>query len=214
MAHLAQSPSFILHQVTCQFATGATLFGPLNLSLEPSLCALVGRNGSGKTRLLRLLAGLDEPANGHIERTGTQVYVAQQQDILPHTTLAELLGYEAIFAARARVDSGEYQPDDLETLDGFWDLAERLSEAFARARLPPLIRINLPLNSAVASVSARCCAGRLRRKRIICCWTNPLTTWTGKAGHGSTTSLPVIRAVYWWPPMTVSCWRRCRVFLN
>ena len=137
MAHLAQSPSFILHQVTCQFATGDILFGPMNLSLESSLCALVGRNGSGKTRLLRLLAGLDEPANGHIERTGTQVYVAQQQDILPHTTLAELLGYEAIFAARARVDSGEYQPDDLETLDGFWDLAERLSEAFARARLPP-----------------------------------------------------------------------------
>ena len=107
------------------------------IGLQAREWALVGRNGSGKTRLLRLLAGLDEPANGHIERTGTQVYVAQQQDILPHTTLAELLGYEAIFAARARVDSGEYQPDDLETLDGFWDLAERLSEAFARARLPP-----------------------------------------------------------------------------
>ncbi|NIH41528.1 ABC-F family ATP-binding cassette domain-containing protein [Enterobacter asburiae] len=137
MAHFAQSPSFILHQVTCQFATGDTLFGPLNLSLESSLCALVGRNGSGKTRLLRLLAGLDEPASGHIERTGTHVYVAQQQDILPHTTLAELLGFEAIFAARARIDSGDYQPDDLETLDGLWDLAERLGEAFTRAKLPP-----------------------------------------------------------------------------
>lgn len=137
MAHFAQSPSFILHQVTCQFATGDTLFGPLSFSLEPSLCALVGRNGSGKTRLLRLLAGLDEPASGHIERTGTHVYVAQQQDILPHTTLAELLGYKAIFAARARIDSGDYQPDDLELLDGFWDLAERLGEAFARAKLPP-----------------------------------------------------------------------------
>jgi ATPase subunit of ABC transporter with duplicated ATPase domains len=85
---------------------GDTLFGPLNLSLEPSLCALVGRNGSGKTRLLRLLAGLDEPANGHIERTGTQVYVAQQQDILPHTTLAELLGYEAS-SRRERVSTAE-----------------------------------------------------------------------------------------------------------
>ena len=112
-------------------------FWSAEFSLEPSLCALVGRNGSGKTRLLRLLAGLDEPASGHIERTGTHVYVAQQQDILPHTTLAELLGYEAIFAARARIDSGDYQPDDLEMLDGFWDLAERLGEAFARAKLPP-----------------------------------------------------------------------------
>lgn len=61
MAHCAQSPSFLLHQVTCQFATGLTLFGPLTLSLEPSLCGLVGLNGCGKTSLLRLLAGHDTP---------------------------------------------------------------------------------------------------------------------------------------------------------
>lgn len=137
MAHFAQSPSFILHQVTCQFPTGDTLFGPLNLTLEPALCALVGRNGSGKTRLLRLLAGLDEPASGHIERFGSHAWVAQQHVISPQTTLAELLGYDAIFAARKRIDSGNYQPDDLDTLDGRWDVAERLSEAFINANLPP-----------------------------------------------------------------------------
>ncbi|HEP0935970.1 TPA: ABC-F family ATP-binding cassette domain-containing protein [Enterobacter roggenkampii] len=137
MAHFAQSPSFILHQVTCQFPTGDTLFGPLNLTLEPSLCALVGRNGSGKTRLLRLLAGLDEPATGHIERFGSHAWVAQQHVISSQTTLAELLGYDAIFTARKRIDSGDYQPDDLTLLDGHWDIAERLSEAFINATLPP-----------------------------------------------------------------------------
>lgn len=116
---------------------GRYSFGPLNLSLETSLCALVGRNGSGKTRLLRMLAGLDEPASGHIERFASHVYVAQQQDISPQTTLAELLGYDAIFAARKRIDRGDYQPDDLEMLDGYWDLAERLNEAFLQAKLPP-----------------------------------------------------------------------------
>lgn len=136
MAHFAQSPSFILHQVTCQFPTDDTLFGPLNLTLEPSLCALVGRNGSGKTRLLRLLAGLDEPATGHIERFGSHAWVAQQHVISPQTTLAELLGYDAIFTARKRIDSGNYLPDDLELLDGHWDVAERLSEAFSNAQLP------------------------------------------------------------------------------
>ena len=137
MAHFAQSPSFILHQVTCQFPTGDTLFGPLSLTLEPSLCALVGRNGSGKTRLLRLLAGLDEPATGHIERFGSHAWVAQQHVISSQTTLAELLGYDAIFTARKRIDSGDYQPDDLALLDGHWDIAERLSEAFISATLPP-----------------------------------------------------------------------------
>lgn len=144
MAHFcAQSPSFILHQVTCQFATGDTLFGPLNLALEPSLCALVGRNGSGKTRLLRLLAGLDSPTSGHIERRGSHFYVAQQHDISAQTTLAELLGYDDIFAARRRIDSGDYQPDDLERLDGYWDLAERLTAAFLTANLPPFDPENL-----------------------------------------------------------------------
>ncbi|EKI0254436.1 ABC-F family ATP-binding cassette domain-containing protein [Enterobacter asburiae] len=137
MAHFAQSPSFILHQVTCQFPTGDILFGPLNLTLEPTLCALVGRNGSGKTRLLRLLAGLEQPAAGHIESFGSHFYVAQQHAISPQTTVAELLGYDAIFAARKRIDSGDYQPDDLDTLDGHWDVAERLSEAFINAQLPP-----------------------------------------------------------------------------
>ncbi len=48
MAHCARSPSFLLHQVTCQLATGDTLFGPLNLSLEGTLCGLVGAMASVK----------------------------------------------------------------------------------------------------------------------------------------------------------------------
>lgn len=139
MAHCAQSPAFLLHQVTCQFATGLTLFGPLNLSLDPSLCGLVGRNGCGKTSLLRLLAGLEVPAFGHVERAGSLAYVAQQHKILSTTTLAELLGYQAIFAARQRVESGDYQLEDLELLEGAWDLQERLVAAFAEARLPAFV---------------------------------------------------------------------------
>lgn len=137
MAHCAQSPSFILHQLTCQFATGDTLFGPLTLTLETELCGLVGRNGSGKTCLLRLLAGLDAPAHGHIERFGSLAYVAQQQTVTPETTMAELLGYDALFAARKRIEQGDYQADDIERMDGFWDLQERLDAAFADASLPP-----------------------------------------------------------------------------
>lgn len=139
MAQCAQSPLFILHQVTCQFATGVTLFGPISLSLEPALCGLVGRNGCGKTRLLRLLAGVDHPACGHIERFGSVAYVAQQHVIYPSTTLAELLGYDAVFAARRRIESGDYLPEDLERMEGCWDLEERLKAAFLDAGLLPFI---------------------------------------------------------------------------
>lgn len=136
MAHCAQSPSFILHQVTCQFATGEMLFGPLNIALESSLCGLVGRNGVGKTRLLRLLAGIDSPSGGHIERGTSLAYVAQQPAITSRTSLAALLGYEPIFSALRRLECGEGLPDDVDSLEGFWDLRDRLSTAFEDADLP------------------------------------------------------------------------------
>lgn len=135
MAHCAQSPSFILHQVTCQFPTGDTLFGPLNLSLDKSLCALVGRNGVGKTRLLRLLAGGDSPSTGHIECLTSYAYVAQQHAISSETTLVELLGYALIYAALQRLEEGNALAEDIEALDGFWDLPARLSSAFQDAGL-------------------------------------------------------------------------------
>lgn len=135
MAHCARSPSFLLHQVICQLATGDTLFSPLNLSLEGTLCGLVGRNGVGKTRLLRLLAGLDSPSSGHIERVASVSYVAQQHVMFPDTTLAEWLGVEFVFSALARLERGEGRADDLERLDGFWDLPERLNAGFQAAGL-------------------------------------------------------------------------------
>lgn len=135
MAHCAQSPSFILHQVTCQFATGDTLFGPLNISLGRSHCGLVGRNGVGKSRLLRLLAGVDEPSSGHIECFASRAYVAQQHAASAETTLAELLGYGAVFAALQRLEQGQPYDDDIESLDGFWDLPDRLRIAFQDAGL-------------------------------------------------------------------------------
>ena len=137
MAHCAHIPAFVLHQVTCQFATGQTLFGPLNVSLEPSLCGLVGRNGVGKTRLLRLLAGLDSPAGGHIERAAAVAWVAQQPTLTPATTLAALLGYAPVFDALFRLEQGNGLADDFELLDGHWDLTDRLSLAFREADLPP-----------------------------------------------------------------------------
>lgn len=137
MAHCAHIPAFVLHQVTCQFATGQTLFGPLNVSLEPSLCGLVGRNGVGKSRLLRLLAGLDSPAGGHIERAASIAWVAQQPTLTPETTLATLLGYVPVFDALYRLEQGHGLADDFELLDGHWDLPDRLSLAFRDAGLPP-----------------------------------------------------------------------------
>ncbi|MBH2535900.1 ABC-F family ATP-binding cassette domain-containing protein [Serratia marcescens] len=136
MAHFAQSPYFVLHQLTCQFADGETLFGPLDLAFDRQRCGLVGRNGVGKTQLLRLIAGLDRPGNGHVESHAAVAYVAQQPEIAADTTLAQLLGYGEAFAALARLEQGRPLADDIDRLEGRWDLHDRLQNAFAAAGLP------------------------------------------------------------------------------
>nr|SAY45134.1 ABC transporter ATP-binding protein uup [Serratia marcescens] len=136
MAHFAQSPYFVLHQLTCQFADGETLFGPLDLAFDRQRCGLVGRNGVGKTQLLRLIAGRDRPGNGHVESHAALAYVAQQPEIAADTTLAQLLGYGEVFAALARLEQGQPLADDIDRLEGRWDLNDRLQNAFVTAGLP------------------------------------------------------------------------------
>lgn len=47
------------------------LFNDLQIAIEPSQCWYIeGANGAGKTSLLRILAGLSHPTEGHIEWRG------------------------------------------------------------------------------------------------------------------------------------------------
>ena len=132
MAHFAQSPYFVLHQLTCQFADGETLFGPLDLAFDRSRCGPVGRNGVGKTQLLRLIAGRDRPGIGHVESHAVLAYVAQQPESAVNTTLAQLLGYgESSPRWRASSWGGRWR-----TTSNVWKGAG-ISTIACKAPLPP-----------------------------------------------------------------------------
>ena len=46
------------------------LFGPLNLDIRESRLGIMGRNGAGKSTMLRLLAGLERPTGGSVSVHG------------------------------------------------------------------------------------------------------------------------------------------------
>lgn len=52
---------------------GRTVFAGLDLDLGPGVYALTGRNGTGKSTLLRLLAGAEAPAAGAVEIAGNDL---------------------------------------------------------------------------------------------------------------------------------------------
>ena len=68
-----QFPALQVRGVACRRG-GATLFAPLNFELNAGELLFVrGRNGQGKTTLLRAICGLTEPASGDIRFHGDSI---------------------------------------------------------------------------------------------------------------------------------------------
>ena len=69
--------SIILRDISVQMRTGETYF-------------LIGASGSGKTTILRLIAGLETPTSGQIETNGARIsYAFQEPRLFPHLTVLE-----------------------------------------------------------------------------------------------------------------------------
>jgi ATPase subunit of ABC transporter with duplicated ATPase domains len=104
------------------------VFENLSLELHPGeRVALLGRNGSGKTSLLRALAALDQPDAGEVVLHGTVAYLAQRGD-LETGKLRDAVLPEALLRLKAELETAQLalaEPSD-ENLERF----SRAEEAF------------------------------------------------------------------------------------
>lgn len=105
---------------------------------------LIGRNGTGKSSLLRVLGGLEPLDDGRLQlQAGTRVaYVAQEPALTAQSTVAEAvaLGLEDVRSLIERYTHGEGDLDALqaqiEAQDG-WNWAQRVDETLQRLQLAP-----------------------------------------------------------------------------
>ena len=63
--------SVSLHQLSYSTPDNQPLFTYLELTFGPGRTGLIGRNGTGKSTLLRIIAGELQPAGGSVTRNGT-----------------------------------------------------------------------------------------------------------------------------------------------
>ncbi|HEY1752350.1 MAG TPA: ATP-binding cassette domain-containing protein, partial [Caulobacteraceae bacterium] len=112
---------------------GRVLFERLTLSLGRERTGLVGRNGVGKTTLVRLILGEAEPAAGAVAVAGRVAALRQQLSPPPGATLADLLGVAAPLAALARLEAGQGGEADFAAAD--WTLSQRTLAALAEMGL-------------------------------------------------------------------------------
>ena len=79
-----------------------SLFAGLDLPVHAGeVVWLRGRNGQGKTTLLRLLAGLSSPAHGHIERSCGLLYLAHHNALKDDLSVIESLRFLASLHGQA-----------------------------------------------------------------------------------------------------------------
>ncbi|HEX5683465.1 MAG TPA: ATP-binding cassette domain-containing protein [Ideonella sp.] len=105
---------------------------------------LIGRNGTGKSSLLKILAGLERPDDGNLQlQSGVRVIYVPQEPVFDHAstvfdTVAE--GVAEARELRARFEAHEPHEDldalqtRLEALDG-WTWEQRVDETLQRLRL-------------------------------------------------------------------------------
>jgi len=112
---------------------GRVLFEHLTLAFGREKTGLVGRNGVGKTTLLRLMRGELAAAAGAVIVAGRIAILRQQLRPLPRASVADLLGVAEPLARLARIEAGEAGQGDLEAAD--WGLPQRIDEALGEMGL-------------------------------------------------------------------------------
>ncbi|WP_273688517.1 ABC-F family ATP-binding cassette domain-containing protein [Ketogulonicigenium vulgare] len=112
---------------------GQALFDNLNLQFGAHRTGLVGRNGTGKTTLLRLIAGEIAPKSGQIHGPRTIGYLRQEVAENPNQTIADLFGARDMLARLDRAAAGLATLEDLTEID--WTQEDRLADALAKAGL-------------------------------------------------------------------------------
>lgn len=149
-----------------------TLFAELDLVVAPGdVIGLVGVNGAGKSSLLRLLAGLDQPEEGELRLsppTATVGHLPQEPDRRPGETVREFLARRTgVAEAQATMDTatqalvdGAPGADDAysESLErwlalGGADLDERAEEIAADLGLT--VGLDLPMTALSGGQAAR-----------------------------------------------------------
>lgn len=119
--------------LSCSTPDGRRLFTDLDLSFEAGRTGLVGRNGVGKSTLLRIIGGSLKPRSGAVSVSGTVGVLHQTVQLGRDEIIADLFGVRQGLAVLMRAAAGEASAEDLSEAD--WTLETRLEAALASVKL-------------------------------------------------------------------------------
>ena len=146
------SKSIVLSDLSWSTPDGRPLLSHLDLSFGAERTGLVGRNGVGKTTLIRLVSGELQPQSGSISFDGRLGILRQNVQVHAEETVADLFGVTEAIAVLKRAEAGEATNDELASAD--WTLEARTAAALDRIGLD--VMLETPLVTLSGGQRTRC----------------------------------------------------------
>lgn len=122
---LPPSASLTCSALSFQWPDGTPVFDGLSLGVGRGRNGLVGANGTGKSTLLRLLAGELRPSAGSVTVGGSLAYLPQNITLDTALRVDQALGIAERRAAVRAIESGDVREEHFETVGEDWDVEER-----------------------------------------------------------------------------------------
>lgn len=140
---------FFLQGVAYAHPNRDVLFADINISIHKhDKVALIGNNGTGKSTLLKILAGILAPSEGTVKSDSKPYYIPQIFGQFNDLTVAQALGIENKLWALNQILSGNVTDHNLTLLNDDWGIEERCKEAFSHWQLD-----EFPLNQKMETLS-------------------------------------------------------------
>ncbi|MCX5043014.1 ATP-binding cassette domain-containing protein [Aldersonia sp. NBC_00410] len=145
--------TIILSDLSFAWPDGTPVFGGLDAVFPSGHTGLVGLNGTGKSTLLRLIAGELRPARGSVTVPGRLAYLPQDVTIRTDTAVDVVLGIADKRTALHRIESGAGIDADFELVGNDWDIEERAVALLGSLGLGHLVDGTDGLDRTVATMS-------------------------------------------------------------
>jgi len=168
---MTQPSAVVCTDLSFSWPDGTPVLDGLSVTFPAGRTGLVGRNGDGKSTLLRLIAGELRPSAGRVVAAGPIAYLPQQLPAGPAgASVADLLGVARQRAALAAITAGDADPRHFAAIGDDWDAEERALDALRRLGLPagdPGL-LDRPLETLSGGEAVLCgVAGLLLRRAAI-----------------------------------------------
>ncbi|MDR2449087.1 MAG: ATP-binding cassette domain-containing protein [Prevotellaceae bacterium] len=138
--------SIIISDLSYRHPNRDFLFEHLNFAVaKQRKVAIVGDNGTGKTTLLKLMAGELQPTGGSVASASRPYYIPQHTGTL-NKSVAEALNVSDKLAALNAIVGGSVSPLDYDTLADDWTITARCRKALAHWRLSH-VALNTPADN-------------------------------------------------------------------